>query len=274
MGLRVLIIEDNAANLELMNYLLRAFGHQPIAASDGLEGCRLAQETRPDVIICDIQLPGADGYAVARTLKSDPELRNIPLIAVTALAMVGDRDKALAAGFDGYITKPIDPESFVGRVNAFTPAPETHPTSASSAGDHSPSHAVSRSRTARANVLVVDDITENLRLITSILEPFGYSVTAVGTMAAALKFARETPPQLIISDVYMKDGDGFEFIKAVKAQPGLARIPFLFVTSTYQDAGSRTLGLSLGARRFLSRPLEPEALLAEVEACLEEAQET
>jgi CheY-like chemotaxis protein len=117
----MLIIEDNAANLELMTYLLDAFGHSVRVAHDGVEGLAAIQADPPDVIICDIQLPRLDGFEVARRLKADLTLCHIPLVAVTALAMVGDRDRILASGFDGYIAKPIEPEQFVRQVEAFLP---------------------------------------------------------------------------------------------------------------------------------------------------------
>ena len=80
-----------------------------------------ADREHPDLIICDVQLPDIDGFEVARRLKRDPELRPIPLVAVTALAMVGDRDRVLAAGFDGYLAKPIDPEMFARQIEDFLP---------------------------------------------------------------------------------------------------------------------------------------------------------
>src|SRR5579859_695035 len=119
---RILVIEDNEANLELIVYLLQAYGHQTMSAGDGEKGLELAGRESPDVILCDIQLPGIDGYEVACRLKAVPELRLIPRVAVTAMAMVGDRDKLLAAGFDGYIGKPIKPETLVREVEAFLPA--------------------------------------------------------------------------------------------------------------------------------------------------------
>ena len=116
---RVLIIEDNDANLELMTYLLTAFGHLTFTATQGAEGLEIAQRERPDIIVCDIQLPDIEGYEIARQLKSSADLRDIPLIAVTALAMVGDRDRILATGFNDYIAKPIVPETFVTQLEAF-----------------------------------------------------------------------------------------------------------------------------------------------------------
>ena len=113
---RILVIEDNLANMQLMLYLLQAFGHEPVEAGDGESGLELARRETFDLILCDIQLPGIDGYGIARALKEHPGLKHIPLVAVTALAMVGDRDKVLGAGFDGYIPKPIMPETFVSQV--------------------------------------------------------------------------------------------------------------------------------------------------------------
>lgn len=119
MPARILVIEDNTANLELMTYLLKAFGHFTIAARDGEAGLETALRESLDLIICDIELPKLNGYEVAQQLKQHPTLRHVPLVAVTAYAMVDDRDKVLNAGFDGYISKPIEPELFVGQVEAF-----------------------------------------------------------------------------------------------------------------------------------------------------------
>jgi CheY-like chemotaxis protein len=87
-----------------------------ITAIEGVEGLAVARRSRPDLILCDIQIPGKDGYEVARELRADPDLRSTVLAAVTAFAMTGDRERALEAGFDAYITKPIEPELFVGQI--------------------------------------------------------------------------------------------------------------------------------------------------------------
>ena len=113
-----------------MTYLLNAFGHTTIVARDGEEGVEVALRTNPDLILCDMALPKLDGYGVARRLKAEPTLNGVPLIAVTASAMVGDRDKVVASGFDGYISKPITPETFVAEVERHLHPREGH-------GDHS-----------------------------------------------------------------------------------------------------------------------------------------
>jgi CheY-like chemotaxis protein len=116
---RVLLVEDNPANLSLMQYLLQASGYTTLTATDGREGVIVAQRELPNVILMDLQMPIMNGYEAARQVKEVPALRGVPVIAVTALAMVGDRDKILARGFDGYIAKPITPERFVSEVEAF-----------------------------------------------------------------------------------------------------------------------------------------------------------
>ncbi|HEY0845282.1 MAG TPA: response regulator [Noviherbaspirillum sp.] len=116
---RILVIEDNLANMELMAYLLKAYGYDPLCAHDGRQGIELASSNPPDLVICDVHLPHVDGYGVVSFLKGHAGLRTIPVIAVTALAMVGDQEKLLEAGFDGYISKPIDPERFVPAIEQF-----------------------------------------------------------------------------------------------------------------------------------------------------------
>lgn len=119
MKAKILLIEDNPQNQYLATFLLEQRGHEVIQAATGPLGLRLAAEIRPDLILLDIQLPGMDGHAVARELKDHPELKWIPIVAVTSYAMAGDREKCLAAGAEGYIEKPINPESFVTEIERF-----------------------------------------------------------------------------------------------------------------------------------------------------------
>ena len=119
MNARILIIEDNEQNLYMLTFLLEERGHEVIPAMSGPLGLELAAKVNPDLILLDIQLPGMDGYAVAESLKGNPELNSIPVVAVTSYAMVGDREKVLAAGAEGYIEKPINPDTFVEEVESF-----------------------------------------------------------------------------------------------------------------------------------------------------------
>ena len=264
MGMRILLVEDNPDNLELMTYLLAARGHTLLTADDGEEGLEAAQRLAPDLIVCDIQLPRMSGLEVALRLKSDPTLAATPLVAVTAFAMVGDRDRMLAAGFDGYVAKPIDPETFAERVEAFLRADQRTAQPPAPAASLPSPPPPKRTTT----VLVVDNRPVNLELARSLLEPSGYHVITASGMGEALAQVRVVAPDLILSDVCMDDGEGYDFLRAVKADPELRAVPFLFLTATARDEKSRAKGLALGAARFLFRPLDPALLLAEVEACL------
>lgn len=265
MATRILIIEDNEANLELMSYLLRAFGHDVISACDGQDGLALVRKERPDLVLCDIQLPRLGGMEIARFIRSEPALDRIPLVAVTAFAMVGDRETVMAAGFNGYLAKPIAPETFVHQVEAFL-QPELRGVTSSAYP----------ATTAQADVplkeghtlLVVDDKQDNLDLAVGLFRPSGFRVVTATAMRSALALARSSRPDLIISDVCMGDGSGYDFIRAVKADPELRSIPFVFVTSTMTTETERARGLALGATRYLFRPLEPQLLLSEIESCL------
>lgn len=118
---RVLVVEDNRDNLDLMTFLLEALGHDPIGAMSGMRAVEIADEARPDVVLLDIQMPEMDGFETARALRKIPSLHDVPFVAVTALAMAGDREMILDAGFAGYIAKPIEPARLPGQLAAFLP---------------------------------------------------------------------------------------------------------------------------------------------------------
>jgi len=132
----ILVIEDNEDNLQLMTYLLTAFGHNIVAARDGEIGLAKLGEVAFDLVVCDIHLPKLDGYEIIRRIRQRPNPTTPPIIAVTALAMVGDRERLLAAGFDAYISKPIEPQQLVDLIQMQLAedqraAPETAPQSPS-----------------------------------------------------------------------------------------------------------------------------------------------
>ncbi len=117
----ILLIEDNEQNRYLATFLLEKHGYTVVSASDGPMGIEMAGRVQPKAVLLDIQLPGMDGYAVARALRGNPALKNIPIIAVTSYAMPGDREKTIAAGCNGYLEKPINPETFVADIERFMP---------------------------------------------------------------------------------------------------------------------------------------------------------
>jgi CheY-like chemotaxis protein len=121
MSARIVLIEDHPDNMELMAYLLKAVGHTYCCATDGARGLELIRREHPDLILCDLQMPVMDGFEVLQQLRQDEALRHTPIVAVTALSMPEDRQKVLRAGFNGYFSKPIEPENFVAQLDAWLP---------------------------------------------------------------------------------------------------------------------------------------------------------
>ena len=115
----ILLIEDNEQNRYLATFLLEKHGYAVVPATDGPQGIELAGRILPQLILLDIQLPSMDGYAVARELRSNPALKNTPIVAVTSYAMTGDREKTIEAGCNGYIEKPINPDTFVAEIERY-----------------------------------------------------------------------------------------------------------------------------------------------------------
>lgn len=119
----ILIVEDNELSMKLVHDLLEYRGYETLQATLGSDAVRITRESRPDLVLLNLQLPDISGLEVARTLKADAGTRAIPLVAVTAFAMRGDEEKARAAGVDGYVTKPIRIQEFLRTVATFLGLP-------------------------------------------------------------------------------------------------------------------------------------------------------
>ena len=269
---RVLVIEDNDVTLELMTYMLGAWGHDALTAADGEAGLAVARAESPDIILCDIQMPGIDGYEVARRLKADPSLAGVPLIAVTALAMVGDREKAYQAGFDAHVSKPIDASAFMEALTRLLPEQQggSRPTPLDEAEASTLAMAQVPGELcaprAGLTILIVDDVEANHALKSSLLEPAGYAVLSVHGVESALAELSQHPVDLIMSDMMMGAGHGLDLLSALRADPALRDIPLVFLTSTATDSATRARALALGAAAYLVRPIDPADLLAGIRA--------
>lgn len=118
---RILVVEDQDDNRQIIRDLLSAKGYELVEATTGEEGLKLAATGKPDLILMDIQLPGMDGYEVTRRIKANPELNAIPIIVVTSYALSGDDKKAFDAGCNGYVTKPFSPRVLLAKIREFLP---------------------------------------------------------------------------------------------------------------------------------------------------------
>lgn len=270
MPARILVIEDNPVNLELMTYLLQAWQHEVLVARDGEEGLALARSQAPDLIVCDIQMAGMDGYEVARRLRADPALREVPLVAVTAYAMVGDNEKALAAGFDMHVPKPIDPAGFMTALQPLLPGlggtPSQHP--GPPQGEAADVPADLRAPRQPCVLLTVDDGPMNVEFKIDLFAAAGYEMVATGSVGEALEALRTRAVDLVLSDVVMPEGGGFELLRRLRADPATRDLPFIFLTASARDEASRDRGLDLGADDYVIRPIAPRELLQRIRRCL------
>jgi CheY-like chemotaxis protein len=107
--MKILIAEDNAVNRELLRELLEMRGHAVLEARDGEEALRVVEESKPDILLLDLGMPVLDGYGTVRKIRENPGFATLPVLAVTAYAMQGDKERILSSGFDGYLSKPINP---------------------------------------------------------------------------------------------------------------------------------------------------------------------
>jgi two-component system, cell cycle response regulator DivK len=123
----ILVVEDNEKNLKLVRDVLQFAGYEVVAASSAEQGIAMALERPPDLVLMDLQLPGMDGTEALRQLRGSPRTSSVPVVAVTAFAMKEDRERALSAGFDGYLAKPISVQALPAQVRDFLPTEEVWP---------------------------------------------------------------------------------------------------------------------------------------------------
>jgi len=119
--MKILLVEDNEMNRDMLSRRLRRRGHEVLIAVDGAEALRVAGEEQPELVLMDLSLPVMDGWEATGRMKADPQTASIPIIALTAHAMGADRERALAAGCDDFDTKPIDMERLTGKIAALVP---------------------------------------------------------------------------------------------------------------------------------------------------------
>ena len=257
MGARILAVEDTPHNLYLMTYLLEAFGHEVNQATTGTDGLAAARTSKPDLVLLDIQLPDIDGERVLTLLREDPVLADVPVVAVTAYAMVGDRDKKLSAGFDGYLSKPLDPETFVASIEVHLPPPlRGSPLKRTWAGDSGAQEADSSPAPDGRQVLVTGLGARNLAVVRSTLEPRGYRLVAVDTVGQAREESTASRPDLVLVEVEASDG-GPSLLTRLRRIPQLAQAQFALVA-----AANVASALPEPALPLITSPIDPEVLLA------------
>ena len=257
MTARILVVEDSPDIRVLIQMLLETAGHEVMTASDGQTGVETAKRERPDLVLMDLSLPVLSGWEATRAIKQSPDTASIPVVAVTAHAMHGDRERAIAAGCDGFIAKPIDEETFESLVGSYLRVPMPEETSLPEAPPATVSARAGPAEPGR--ILVVDDHAEVAELIRQDLESDGHAVIVARTLDQASTLAHEDEKfDLAIVDVMLGPDSGYDLAAELVSRSG-EYLPVLRVTAGEID---REKGFAAGADDFVAKPLDPVELVA------------
>ena len=249
---KILVVEDNEQNRILMRQILKYHGYEVLEAVDGADGLKMAREHMPDLILLDLQMPVMGGFAVIRELRKTPELSKLKVMAVTSFAMKGDREKALEAGFDEYVTKPIDTRKFVEIVKTILPGENMTPPK-------------------KPIVLCVDDEPANLKLLENILVPRGYEVVSAADGEDALKQIKTRTIDLVLMDLMLPGMDGLQVSRKIKDNKKYRSIPIIMLTA-HTGVESYIKSLSNEVYAYIQKPFETEELIRTVRAALEQSE--
>lgn len=244
---KILVIEDNEQNRILMRQILKYQGYEVLEAADGAAGLAMAREHMPDLVLLDLQMPVMGGFAVIRELRKTPELSKLKVMAVTSFAMKGDREKALEAGFDEYVTKPIDTRKFVEIVKTILP--------------------VENMTLKKPIILCVDDEPANLKLIENILVPRGYEVISAANGEDALQKIKTLTIDLVLLDLMLPGMDGLQVSRKIKENKKYKNIPIIMHTA-HSGVESYIKSLSGEVFAYIHKPFEIEELVRIVRAAL------
>ena len=257
---RILIIEDEANNLDVARRIVRGAGHEALTAIDGVAGLEMARRERPDAVLVDLLLPKLDGWAVTRAIREEPWAKHIPIVAVSALAMQADRERARAAGCDDFVTKPYAPAELRAVLTRYFTG--SVPPKAAGKGTDLPLAAIDASERL-GRVLVVDDEPANVELIVRRLSGNGYETLTATNGHDAIAVATKEQPDLILMDIMMPGLDGWQATKLLKGDPKTMHIPVVFVTARDRPEDVAA-GFEAGGMMYVNKPVEPVELFARV----------
>ncbi|HEY8807354.1 MAG TPA: response regulator [Candidatus Limnocylindria bacterium] len=257
---RILIIEDEANNLDVARRIVRGAGHEALTATDGLAGLEMARREHPDAVLVDLLLPKLDGWSVTRAIREEAWAAKIPIVAVSALAMQADRERAREAGCDDFVTKPYAPAELRAVLNRYfadgsAPKLPTRPAEMPASGIE-PSERLGK-------VLVVDDEPANVELIVRRLSGNGYETLTASNGHDAIAVATKEQPDLILMDIMMPGLDGWQATRLLKGDPKTANIPVVFVTARDRPEDVAQ-GFEVGGIMYVNKPVEPVELFARV----------
>jgi CheY-like chemotaxis protein len=299
---KILLVEDNELNRDMLKRRLKRRGYDVAIAVDGAEGVSMATSENFDLILMDLSLPIMNGWDATRTLRANSHTSSIPIIALTAHAMVGDKDKALAAGCDDYDTKPVEFKRLLGKIEALlanrpeVSAPSLEEISTVSQAIEQPmikevhqqqnpiipEKASSDTFQVKApqreeagvpdgfvggKILIVDDNEDNWDMLSRRLERKGYSIIVADSGEAALEIINQELVEIVLLDVMMPGIDGIETLKRIRQTYSQARLPVVMVTAKDRD-DDIVQAFALGANDYITKPIDFVVAAARIQAQL------
>ncbi|MGY4829085.1 response regulator [Sphaerotilaceae bacterium SBD11-9] len=245
MEANILVVDDNALNRKLVCDLLEMEGFSVTPCVDAEDAlAKLAHSAVPDLILMDIALPGMDGLTLTRQLRSDARYAQMPIVALTAFAMKGDKQKALDAGCSGYIAKPIDTRRLPNQVRDYL--------------------AESRVTDSGLRIMIVEDHRIDLKLAGESARLSGHVVLSNTTAEQAIASLDQGHPDVVLLDLNLPGMDGLAFVRRIKTDPQTRHLPVVAVTA-YPDKYLREELLAAGCASYLVKPIDMQLLLRELE---------
>ena len=274
-GKKVLIVDDDIRNIFALSSVLEWRSMVILSAETGRDAIDLLQKNPDvDVVLMDIMMPEMDGYETIRAIRQIPRFSSLPIIAVTAKAMKGDREKCIEAGAWDYLAKPVDSEQMLAVLRAWLHRQRI--------GDPAPAQALKLGGSGRTmkplntstsvpdmsghrkvNVLIVDDHPHKILALEAVLATLGENVVTALSGRDALRRLMEQDFAVILLDVNMPDMDGFEAATLIRQHPRCAHTPIIFVTA-FGDSMHTEKGYSLGAVDYILSPVVPDVLRTKV----------
>lgn len=259
----ILIIDDNAMNLDITRELLEHAGMYVLTAEDALTGIEIIKEKQPDLVLLDLLMPHLDGFEAAKIIKADPEIQDIPLIAFTALAAPEDREKALEAGCQDVILKPINTKTFLSTIKSYLNLDLTALQPSLNQVKATPLEIKQFPLPLHQphTILIVDDNPMNVDILKEAASAIGQIALPAFSGPEALQLVEKMKPDLILLDIMMPEMNGYAVMDTLKKQAETANIPIIII-SALDRIEDRVQGLLQGCQDYITKPFE----LAEVQA--------
>ena len=255
----LLVIEDNKQNMKLVRDLLQIGQYQVFEATDAESGIQLAREHQPDAILMDLKLPGMDGLSATRVIRSDAELKDTAIAALTAHVMQGIEEKARRAGCDEFIAKPIDTRSFLDTIARLLKK-SRQPADISKQGEVIPIKQVQAERMEKdMRILVVDDEDSVRTVISQVLKDEGFAVTEAANGKQALECMQKDSFSLVITDIVMPEMTGLELLEKIKDQSPETQV---IIITSHASLETAITAMRHGAYDYLFKPFKDLDLIS------------